>query len=133
MEKLNIEELERIPIPEGLEERLSMKIDEWEKAEKEEVEASKEQEDNILSMHRFRYMKIASIAAAFILVIGIGLYMNSGSKGHTDTYSDPQTAYNEAEKAIELLAANLNKGFDAYSEANEKGANAQRLLYKYFK
>ena len=31
MEGLNWKELEQIPIPEGLEERLSAKIDEWEK------------------------------------------------------------------------------------------------------
>ena len=29
MDELNIKELERIPIPEGLEERLEAKIDEW--------------------------------------------------------------------------------------------------------
>ena len=40
MDELKIDELEKIPIPEGLEERLSMKIDEWEQAEKEEVDVS---------------------------------------------------------------------------------------------
>ena len=34
MDELNWKELEQIPIPEGLEERLSAKIDEWEKREK---------------------------------------------------------------------------------------------------
>ena len=33
MDKLNWKELEQIPIPEGLEERLEKKIDEWEKSE----------------------------------------------------------------------------------------------------
>ena len=36
MDELNYEELERIPIPEGLEERLSAKIDEWESLSKGE-------------------------------------------------------------------------------------------------
>ena len=36
MDELNFEELERIPIPEGLEERLSAKIDEWEKEEQKQ-------------------------------------------------------------------------------------------------
>ncbi len=34
MDDLNLETLERIPIPEGLEERLSAKIDEWEQEER---------------------------------------------------------------------------------------------------
>ena len=37
MEGLNWKELEQIPIPEGLEERLSAKIDEWEDSEKRKV------------------------------------------------------------------------------------------------
>ena len=34
MDELNLKTLEQIPIPEGLEERLSAKIDEWEREEK---------------------------------------------------------------------------------------------------
>ena len=34
MDELNWKELEQIPIPEGLEERLEKKIDEWEESEK---------------------------------------------------------------------------------------------------
>ena len=33
MDKLNWKELEQIPVPQGVEERLSAKIDEWELAE----------------------------------------------------------------------------------------------------
>lgn len=132
MDELKIDELEKIPIPEGLEERLSMKIDEWEQAEKEEVDVSEEQDGNAVSLRRFRYMKIASIAAAFILVIGIGLYLNHTHKGETDTFTDPQMARVEAEKAIGLFAENLNKGFEAYTEASEKAAHAQKILNKYY-
>ena len=39
MEGLNWKELEQIPIPEGLEERLSAKIDEWEESEKRKVKS----------------------------------------------------------------------------------------------
>ena len=41
MEGLNWKELEQIPIPEGLEERLSAKIDEWEESEKRKVKSEK--------------------------------------------------------------------------------------------
>ena len=42
MDELNLKTLEQIPIPEGLEERLSAKIDEWEKEEKQQKEAERE-------------------------------------------------------------------------------------------
>ena len=35
MDELNLKALEQIPIPEGLEERLSAKIDQWEHDEKQ--------------------------------------------------------------------------------------------------
>lgn len=35
-----------------------------------------------------------------------------------DTYSDPQVAYEEAQKALMLLTDNLNKGFEAIENAN---------------
>lgn len=35
-----------------------------------------------------------------------------------DTYSDPQVAYEEAQKALMLLSDNLNKGFEAIENAN---------------
>ena len=41
MDELNWKELEQIPIPEGLEERLEKKIDEWEESEKLKVKSEK--------------------------------------------------------------------------------------------
>lgn len=35
-----------------------------------------------------------------------------------DTYSDPQVAYEETQKALMLLSDNLNKGFEAIENAN---------------
>lgn len=35
-----------------------------------------------------------------------------------DTYSDPQVAYEEAQKVLMLLSDNLNKGFEAIENAN---------------
>ena len=35
-----------------------------------------------------------------------------------DTYSDPQVAYEDAQKALMLLSDNLNKGFEAIENAN---------------
>ena len=66
MDRLNYEALERIPIPEGLEERLSAKIDEWEQKETKQ----KAQRRRLPSA--LRYM---AVAASVALVLGVGLHL----------------------------------------------------------
>ena len=119
--ELNIEELERIPIPEGLEERLSAKIDEWDAASR------------TVALHpKHNTRKYIALAASFILVCGIGLYfaLAPTNKGTIDTYDDPEIASLEAQKALQLLATNLNKGMAQYEAANAKGRQAEEILYK---
>ena len=58
MDELNLKTLEQIPIPEGLEERLSAKIDEWEQEEKqqkaEELGTAWQGGDWLIGLNRFR-------------------------------------------------------------------------------
>ena len=112
MEKIDIKELERIPIPEGLEERLEAKIDEWARPTLTEKHAHK---TPLLGRGWGRF----SLAASFLLVCGIGLYLALAptNKGTIDTYDDPETASLEAQKALQLLATNLNKGLAQYEQA----------------
>lgn len=119
--ELNIKELEQIPIPEGLEERLSAKIDEWDAASR------------TVALHpKHNTRKYIAFAASFILVCGIGLYfaLAPTNKGTIDTYDDPEIASLEAQKALQLLATNLNKGMAQYEAANAKGRQAEEILYK---
>ena len=106
MDELNIKELERIPIPEGLEERLSAKIDEWDLSSRH----------TSFSPPRGSRRGAFLLAASFILVCGIGLYLalSPSNKGSIDTYDDPEIACMEAQKALQLLATNLNKGMAQY-------------------
>lgn len=120
--ELNIEELERIPIPEGLEERLSAKIDEWDAASRTVA----------IQTPPKGGWGVFALAASFILVCGIGLYfaLAPTNKGTIDTYDDPEIASLEAQKALQLLATNLNKGMAQYEAANAKGRQAEEILYK---
>lgn len=101
-----------IPIPEGLEQRLSDKIDEWERLEIAKTKRT------------VRLRTFIAVAASLVIVAGIGWHVYSSQPqaelGAQDTYSDPEVAYNEAQKAVELLAANLNKGMDMYYQSIEK-------------
>ena len=125
MEKIDIKELERIPIPEGLEERLSAKIDEWARPTLTEKHAHK---TPLLGRGWGRF----SLAASFLLVCGIGLYLalSPSNKGSIDTYDDPEIACVEAQKALQLLATNLNKGMAQYEAVNVKGRQAEEILNK---
>ena len=130
MDKLNLEELERIPIPGGLEERLSKKIDEWEKEEKEGKKAAR----HFLLPRAMRY---TAIAASFVLVFGVGIHYLQKEEpinlAEQDTYQDPMKAQQEAERALYLLASNLNKGMGHLEKAKTLSDKAENTLNKQLK
>lgn len=129
MDELNLETLERIPIPEGLEERLSAKIDEWELEER----LQKTQRRRLLPS-TLRYTAVAASAA---LVLGIGYhYLRQDEPvnlAELDTYQDPVKAQLEAERALNLLAANLNKGMGHLEKAKVLSDKAENTLNKQLK
>jgi hypothetical protein len=132
MDELNYKALERIPIPEGLEARLSAKIDEWEQEETKQ----KAQRRRLLPSAQ-RYM---AVAASVALVLGVGLHLMRQDEvtnlAEQDTYQDPMLAQQEAERALNLLAYNLNKGMGqlakakALSDKTEKSLNKQLKVLK---
>lgn len=132
MDELNLKALEQIPIPEGLEECLSAKIDEWEQEEKQ-------------ARHRIRLPRAlcyTAIAASIALVIGVGFHLlrqdEPTNLAEQDTYQDPIKARQEAERALNLLAVNLNKGMShlekakALSDKTEKTVNEQLKVLKQY-
>jgi len=131
MEGLNWKELEQIPIPEGLEERLEAKIDEWERSEQQTREPR---------LKLPKAMRYAAIAASVVLIFGVGYYFLRHEEpvnlAEQDTYQDPIVAQQEAQKALNLLAYNLNKGMGhlekakAISERTEQTLNKQLNILK---
>ena len=91
MDELNLKTLEQIPIPEGLEERLSAKIDEWE------------------------------------------THPQPLPKGGEDTYQDPVKAQQEAERALNMLAMNLNKGMGHLEKAKALSEKTEQSFYEKLK
>ena len=137
MEELNWKELEQIPIPEGLEERLEKKIDEWEKKEREKVKVKSEKSKYPHTSHLIpltSYLKITGIAASIVLVFGLGFYFlhhqEAANLAEQDTYHDPAVAQLEAERALNLLAANLNKGMGQLEKAKAISDRTEQTLNK---
>ena len=139
MDELNLKTLEQIPIPEGLEERLSAKIDEWEREEQ------KAKQHTLIP----RVLRYTAVAASFALVLGVGLHLMRQDKqlpssregqgvglAEQDTYQDPVLAQQEAERALNMLAYNLNKGMGhlekakALSDKTEQSFNEKLKVLK---
>ena len=134
MDELDYKALEQIPIPEGLEERLSAKIDEWEKEEKQQKAKHR--------VLRPNFLRYTAAAASVVLIVGVGIHLLSQDKymnlAEQDTYQDPMLAKQEAERALTLLAVNLNKGMGhpdkakALSNKTEKTLNEQLNVLKQY-
>ena len=129
MDELNYKALEQIPIPEGLEERLSAKIDEWEQEERKQ----KAQRRRLLP----GILRYSAVAACVALVFGIGYHYlrqdEPANLAEQDTYQDPVKAQLEAERALNLLAANLNKGMGHLEKAKALSDKAENTLNKQLK
>ena len=127
MDELDYKSLEQIPIPEGLEERLSAKIDEWEQEEQ------KAQRRRSLT----RTLRYIAAAACVVLVIGVGFHLLYQDEtmvlAEQNTYQDPVKAQQEAERALTLLAVNLNKGRGHLEKAKALSDKTEKNMYEQLK
>ena len=137
MDELNLKTLEQIPIPEGLEERVSAKIDEW--GAKPTTPSIPPRGEASNTPPRGRWRGVA-VAASFALVFGVGYHLlnhdNRSNLAEQDTYQDPVLAQQEAERALNMLAYNLNKGMGhlekakALSDKTEQSFNEKLKVLK---
>ena len=138
MEQLNWKELEQIPIPEGLEERLSAKIDEWASEEQGARGKKIAQTPPYLASRPWHLIRYSAIAASIALVFGVGFYFLQQKEepvnlAEQDTYQDPAVAQQEAQKALNLLAYNLNKGMGQLEKAKAISERTETTLNKQLK
>lgn len=130
---LNIKSIEQVEIPEGLEERLSMKIDQWADMEKEAqrkgTAENKPLKRGILTWTKF--YKSVTIAACISAIIGIGSIIGlhtSRNKAQIDSFNNPKLAQAEVQKSLWLLASNLEKGMTSYEKAREITTKTQDII-----
>lgn len=130
---LNLKRTGETEVPEGLEERLSMKIDLWAEEEKTANSAleSKAVVSTVSFLARFRPYRNIAVAACISLIIGIGSViglLGKGNNAHKDTYDNPELARIEAEKALYLLAYNMEKGTKHLKQAKDIAAHTETSL-----
>ena len=136
MDELNLKTLEQIPIPEGLEERLSKKIDEWEAKPTTPSIPPRGEASNTPPRGRWRGVAVAA-AACFALVFGVGFHLMNQEENtnlaEQDTYQDPVKAQQEAERALNMLAMNLNKGMGHLEKAKALSDKTEQSFYEKLK
>ena len=132
MDELNLKTLEQIPIPEGLEERLSKKIDGWETHPQPLPKGG----ETLASPLR-RGIRYVAAAACFALVFGVGFHLMNQEENtnlaEQDTYQDPVKAQQEAERALNMLAMNLNKGMGHLERAKALSEKTEQSFYEKLK
>ena len=146
MDELNLKTLEQIPIPEGLEERLSAKIDEWGSQQPRPQPLPREGSSKSLPSGRLEgVVRWVAAAACLALVFGVGFHflqreeLPSSREGQgvglaeQDTYQDPVKAQQEAERALNMLAMNLNKGMGHLERAKALSEKTEQSFYEKLK
>lgn len=102
-------------LPEGLERRMERSIEEWGRVE--------HHAGNRARTTTIRW--VAGMAACFALVFSMGTALNiredkQANYAATDTYDNPQDAYQETQRALRTFSLAINKGLDAIDKNNKQ-------------
>lgn len=111
-------------LPPGLEERLSASIGRWEATGTKSLRPH-------LRKPTGRILKVCTgIAAALLIAAGAGLYVQKAGNRPHDTFDNPQLAYVEAQRALQLFAAALDKGQSQVAKAEDQTRQVKEKLEK---
>ena len=103
---------------EGLESRLSRKIDQWDTGERRTLKIKKH-------TRTLRLQWIGSIAASLLILLSVGLYLYKPYPAPQDTCATPEEAYVQAQKALIMLSSSLNKGIEKVESVQEATGKIQ--------
>lgn len=125
-----------IDINEDLENKLNILIDNLEKSESS---------NNLHITYKQKKKKkviywISGVAASIAILLSIGILYNDVHYGSNspqlvlrDTYTDPNQAYAETEKALLLISSKLNKGLSGIETFEEGLEKSNAIIDKNFK
>ncbi|MDE5968960.1 MAG: hypothetical protein K2G64_07635 [Muribaculaceae bacterium] len=115
-----------IPIPDGLEDRLSAAIDLAMQAEHSQAELLMARPKRRL----FKFTAFIGAVASLALLIVAGVSMlKSNPSEPVDTFTDPAEAYIEANRALTLFANTLNRGARGVEMADDINDRALALAF----
>lgn len=114
------QELDSTGLPEGMQQRLSARIDQWDHADK---------------IRRKRKLRLTGwwSGIAAILIVGISLslfHQQPDTPMPPDTFDSPEVAYAETQKVLHLLADALEKGTSSLEKADKINRDLQNKINK---
>ena len=116
---------ETLPLPQGLEERLARDIDRLAAEDPHRLNAKTPRRPHL-------WQWTAGIAASLLLALAIGLHLYTQHDTLSkDTFDDPQLAYAEARRALQLFDAAFDKGEQQVDKAREATRDVRQRLEKY--
>ena len=112
-------------VPQGLEEKLSNLIDEWDTHEKLAQKVNKPR-------RVIRLKWITSIAASRRILFSVGMYVCDSQIASTpeDPCATPEEAYVQAQKALLMLSASLNKGMEEVETVQKTTDKIRENVYQ---
>jgi len=129
LKHLHTEGLKDIEIPDGLEDRLSMMIDQLEENEECVAKVTVTLPAKSAKKVRLRIIQAVSVAACIALIFGTVTILNSkDDTAHKDTFDNPETACKEAEKALSILAYNLGEGMKHLERSKEISMRTNNVI-----
>ncbi|MBR9756578.1 MAG: hypothetical protein GYB39_00710 [Algicola sp.] len=75
------------------------------------------------------YFKWISVAAVAVLLIGVFFKSNVFVQEDLGTYDDPEMAYNEVVKSLEMISSNFNKGAKKVNYLNAFNQGISKVDY----
>lgn len=74
-----------------------------------------------------------SVAASVVVLLGVGTFaynnMQNSSSDELGTYDDPEVAFRETQKALDMLAGHVNTGVESVAYINEY-EDSKNLVFK---
>lgn len=78
---------------------------------------------------RKQYVAWLSVAASVVVMLGVATFMyNQPQEQDLGTYSDPETAFRETQKALNMLSENVNTGIGGLEYLNEYEKSKQTIF-----
>lgn len=109
---------DEIDVPSSLESKLSSLIDNLSEKEKPKKRSIK-------------MWKFSAIAASLLVLVSVGLFMLNDRQPQSmlvDTFTNPEEAYLETQRTLELFSATLNNGLDPLKKAENGVVKVNQMV-----
>jgi len=115
-----------IIVPQGLENKIERLIDRLDQEERDSRVVTLKPEPR-----RFDWKWITGIAASIVIVVSVCLFtIRDNNQLMADTYSNPEEAYVETQRALLLVSNKLNKGFEQVESAQKNLERTNKIIGK---